>query len=182
MSQRFYSEKVKRAAHLLLYKRGKMLGAKGWELKARLGKNYDEVLTQLNDVLKEVDLEVRKVEAQGEIVERGESEDEARYVVGLKGTISTKEARMMGWRIDNLAALTMVLSYAVSKQGKTTRDDIENALIHKFGNWRSATMLDAFIRQGYLDEDENGMVRLGWRAKAEVDLRNLMTLLAEVKS
>ena len=47
----FYSDKLKRAVHLLLFRRGKIPGAKDWELKEKLGKNYEQVLEQLNQLL-----------------------------------------------------------------------------------------------------------------------------------
>ena len=60
--KRFYSDKLKHAIHLLLFKRGKMPGAKEWELKASLGKNYKEVLKQVDALLAELDLEVKRLE------------------------------------------------------------------------------------------------------------------------
>ena len=41
--------------------------------------------------------------------------------------------------------------------------------------------MDTFLRTGYLEENEEGLVKLGWRTRAEVDLQSLMTLVAEVK-
>ncbi len=60
-TQTFYSDKLKRAMHLLLFRRGKMPGAKEWELKEKVGKNFEQVLEQLNQLLSELDLEIRKV-------------------------------------------------------------------------------------------------------------------------
>lgn len=57
----FYSDKLKRAVHLLLFRRGKMPGARDWELKEKVGKNYEQVLEQLNQLLGELDLEIKKV-------------------------------------------------------------------------------------------------------------------------
>ena len=59
---RFYSDKLKHATHLLLFKRGKMPGAKEWELKSRLGRNYKEIIKQLDVLLEELDLEVKRIE------------------------------------------------------------------------------------------------------------------------
>ncbi len=42
-------------------------------------------------------------------------------------------------------------------------------------------MSDAFIRVGYLAEDDSGLLYLDWRTRAEVDLRTLMSLLVEAK-
>lgn len=179
----FYSDKLKRAVHLLLFRRGKMPGAKDWELKEKLGKNYEQVLEQLNQLLSELDLEIKKVKetSTGEITPEGAPLEEARYQVILKGTLGLKEAKMIRWRVDNLAALSASLAYLVSKQGKAPREDLEKLIAHKFGRWKAATLVDVFLRTGYLDEDDAGVMALGWRTNSEVDLRALMTKMAEAK-
>ena len=180
----FYADKLKRAVHLLLFHHGKMPGAREWELKEKVGKNYQQVLAQLNQLLSELDLEVKKVtEPQTAEVapEAGSAVDEARYYVALKGTLGVKEARMIGWRIDNLAALSASVAYLVSKQGKAPREDLEKVLSVKFGRWKAATLVDIFLRTGYLDEDDAGVTSLGWRTRSEVDLRALMTKMAETR-
>jgi hypothetical protein len=186
--KRFYSDKLKHAIHLLLFKRGKMPGAKEWELKASLGKNYKEVIKQLDTLLAEFDLEVKRVEPDrsqaSQPVESplGRDADDARYLITLKGTLTPKEARLSGWRIDNLAALTVAITYVVTKQGKAPREEVEKLLAEKIGRWKTLTLLDAFVRNGYLKEDETGSLSLGWRTTSEVNLRDLMTLLAETGS
>jgi hypothetical protein len=186
--KRFYSDKLKHAIHLLLFKRGKMPGAKEWELKASLGKNYREVIKQLDALLADFDLEVKRVERDrsqaSQLVEGpiGENLDDARYLITLRGTLSPKEARLSGWRIDNLAALTIAITYVVTKQGKAPREEVEKLLAQKVGRWKTLTLLDAFVRNGYLKEDEAGSLSLGWRTTSEVNLRDLMTLLAETGS
>ena len=179
----FYSDKLKRAVHLLLFRRGKMPGAKDWELKEKLGKNYEQVLEQLNQLLSELDLEIKKVKETytGEITPEGAPLEESRYQVILKGTLGLKEAKMIGWRVDNLAALSASLAYLVSKQGKAPREDLEKLIAHKFGRWKAATLVDIFLRTGYLEEDDAGVMALGWRTNSEVDLRALMTKMAEAK-
>jgi len=37
--------------------------------------------------------------------------------------------------------------------------------------------LNRFVRAGYLIEDENGQIYLGWRTRAEVDQKKLIDLL-----
>ncbi len=181
----FYTDKLKRAVHLLLFRRGKMPGAKEWELKEKLGKNYEPVLEQLNQLLAELDLEIKKVTEPrtDEMTPEGVPAplEEARYFVTLKGTLGLKEAKMIGWRVDNLAALSASLAYLVSKQGKASRDDLEKLVAHKFGRWKAATLVDVFLRTGYLEEDDAGVVSLGWRTRSEVDLRALMTKMAGAK-
>ena len=186
--KRFYSEKLKHAIHLLLFKRGKMPGAKEWELKSSIGKNYKEVLKQVDALLSELDLEVKRVEPDQSQAKQigesslGENTEDARYLVALRGTLTPKEARLSGWRIDNLAALTVAIAYIVTKQGKAPREEVEKLIADKLGRWKTLTLMDAFVRNGYLKEDETGSLSLGWRTTSEVHLRDLMTLLAETGS
>jgi hypothetical protein len=158
-------------------------GARSWELKTGLGKEYLKVLTQLDESLKDLDLEVKKVESQvlSDYKSGPDGEEETRYFVRLKGTLIPREARMTGWRIDNLAALAACLSLVVSKQGKSERKELEEIIGQKVGRWRALTLTDAFLRSGYLEEDEEGLVKLGWRTRAELDLESLMMLIAESK-
>ena len=169
---------------MLFFKRGRVPGARSWELKTGLGKEYLSVLTQLDEALKDLDLEVKKVESQSlsDFKQGPDGEDETRYFVRLKGTLTPKEARMTGWRIDNLAALAACLSLIVSKQGKSERKEVEQIIGEKVGRWRALTLTDAFLRSGYLEEDEEGLLKLGWRTRAELDLESLMMLIAESKS
>jgi hypothetical protein len=181
----FYSDKLKRAVHLLLFRRGKIPGAREWEFKEKVGKNYEQVLAQLNELLSELDLEVKKVaepRSEERVAEGGRAGlEEARYFVALKGTLGAKEAKMIGWRIDNLAALGASVALLVSKQGKAGREDLEKLLAQKFGRWKALTLVDIFLRSGYLEEDDAGTMSLGWRTRSEIDLRALMTKMAEAK-
>jgi len=140
-------------------------------------------LTQLDESLKDLDLEVKKVESRvlSDYKPGPDAEEESRYFVRLKGTLTPREARMTGWRIDNLAALAACLSLIVSKQGKSERKELEEIIGQKVGRWRALTLTDAFLRSGYLEEDEEGLVKLGWRTRAELDLESLMMLIAETK-
>jgi len=184
----FYSDKLKRAVHLLVFRRGKMPGAKEWELKEKVGKNYEQVLTQLNTLLSDLDLEIKKVTepSSGQMAAEEESAalrmDEPRYYVTLKGSLGLKEAKMIGWRIDNLAALSGAIAYLVAKQGKAPRDDVERVVAQKYGRWKAATLIDIFVRAGYLEEDDAGVTSLGWRTKSEVNLPALMTKMTEGKA
>ena len=74
------------------------------------------------------------------------------------------------------------LALVVSKQGKSERKELETVIGNKAGRWRALTLMDTFLRSGYLEEDEEGLVKLGWRTRAELDLPSLMMLLAESKA
>jgi hypothetical protein len=173
-----YPDKLKRAVHLLFFKRGRKPGAREWELKSTIGKRHQEVLKNLNEILDEMDLEIHEFEEEEKESKIGKPSPESRrYLVRLKGTLQPKEAKLLGWRIDNLAALAIALSIVISKQGKVERAEIEHIVGEKLGKWRSMTLVDSIIRNGYLTEDKEGMISLGWRTKAEVDLKALMTLM-----
>ncbi len=178
VNRRLYSEKLKRAVKLLMYKRGRAPGAKEWELKARMGAEYEQVLEQLNEFLTDLGLEVKRIAKEKVSAASGDEED-ARYIIVSKEKTTIDEARMLGWRIDNLAGLAITITYIISKQGKAPRKEIEDLLAHKFGKWKAMNLIEAYIRNAYIDGEELGFLSLGWRTKAEVDLRNLMKLVTE---
>src|SRR5207245_4200664 len=60
----YYNEKVKRAAHMLFFKRGRVPGARSWELKTGLGKGLTKVMEQLDEGRTDVDIEERNAEEQ----------------------------------------------------------------------------------------------------------------------
>src|SRR5260370_17819081 len=95
--------------------------------------------------------------------------------------MTPKEARMTGWRIDNIAALAACLSLIVSKQGKSERKELEEVIGQKVGRWRALTLTDAFLRSGYLEEDEEGLVKLAWPTRPGLALSSLMSLIAHSK-
>ncbi len=167
-------EKIKRAAHLILYRRGRRPGARDYELKNRLGPNYGAVVEGLNAILAELDLEVRGISEPGT---EGEEAAARRYVAVLKGSLTASDARMSGWRIDTLAGLAAAVALILTKQGKVPREELEDLLADKLGRWRSESLVDTYERSGYLQEDAEGFLSLGWRSYAEVDAKELVTRL-----
>ncbi len=166
-------EKVRRAAHLILFKRGRRPGARDWELRNALGKGYTAVLARLREMLKDVDLDLKEVHEPGPLGDEGGR----RYVAVMRGRMTPQEAKLCGWRIDNLAALAAAVTFVLAKEGRTPREDVEDLLRERIGRWRAASLTETFIRNGYLMEDEEGFVSLGWRAYAEVDLQELIAKL-----
>ncbi len=180
----YYAMKMKRAVHLLFYKRHREPGVKGWELRRRLGSDYPKVLNLLDDYLEKLDLTVKTVfEEEVNPPEKPTLEqlDKARFYVTLRGSLTPRETKLVGWRIDDLAALAIVLSYIISKGGKAPRKDLEDLLRIKLPSWRTDLNLSRFLRYGYLIEDESGQLYLGWRTRAEVDQKKLIDLLLEVE-
>ena len=180
----YYTMKMKRAAHLLFFKRHSRPGAKGWELKKSIGPEYHKVLDLLDQYLEKLDLRVKMVfeEGEGSIGRSAPQQpDKARFYITLRGTLTPSEAKLVGWRIDDLAALTITIAYIISKRGKAPRKDVEALLKSKLPGWRVDMNLDRFIRYGYIGEDENGQLYLDWRTRAEVDERELINLLLGVE-
>lgn len=176
-----YAAKVKRATHMLFFRRHMKPGVKGWELHKSLGADYPKVLDVLDDYLKNLDLQVRTVFEEGE-KPRGEKPtveelDKARFYVTLRGDLTPKEAKMIGWRVDDLAGLAVAISYIISKKGQALRKDVEDVLAEKLPGWKIGLNVDRYIRYGYLTEDENGQVYLDWRTRAEVDQKVLIDTL-----
>ena len=174
-----YASKLKRATHLLFYKRHVKPGVKGWELRKALGADYSKVLKLLDDHLKAIDLQVKTVFEEQKEIEKPSSEqlDKARYFITLRGEITPKEAKMVGWRIDDLAGLAITISYIISNRGKAPRKEIEDILRDKLPGWKVGVNIDRYIRYGYLTQDENEQLYLDWRTRAEVDQKALIDLV-----
>jgi len=164
-------ERMARAAQLLLYKHHMQPGAKAWELRRALGRDYEQVLKLFDAELEKLGLQVKRV-SEGEA-----SSESDRYYVILRGHPKLTEARTFGWRIDDMAMLTVTLAHILSKQGKAPLKEVERMLEEKFPRWRIESTLDRFIRRGYLSEDDEGLLYVGWRARAEIDQRTLLGLL-----
>jgi hypothetical protein len=175
----YYARQIKRAAQLLFYKRHRKPGVKGWELKNKLGSDYPKILKVLDSHLEKLDLQVKTVfEGKKPAGEPTLEElNRARFYVTLRGGFPSKDAKMMGWRIDDIAGLAMAISHLISKKGKAPREEVENLLRTKLPRWRVDMNMSRYIRSGYLAEDENGMLYLDWRTRAEVNQKELVSLI-----
>lgn len=163
--------KLKRALQLLLLPRPRAPGVKGWELKRALGKDYVRVIEVLNEELDRLDLTVK-------VVQEEPSEDlgHARFFVVMKSSPTPSEFGTTGWRVDDASILAATLAYIIAKQGKAQRKDVERLLKEKLPAWKVEMSLDRFVRRGYIKEDE-GILSIGWRTRAEIDERTLMSLI-----
>ncbi|MCW4051717.1 MAG: hypothetical protein NWE78_00735, partial [Candidatus Bathyarchaeota archaeon] len=171
--------KIKRAAHLLFFKSHRKPGVKGWELKKKLGSDYPRILALLNTNMEKLDLQVKTVFEEGAPAMKPTREqlDRARFYVTLRGSLTPKETKMMGWRIDDIAGLAMTISAVIAKKGKVPREEVEQLLTDKLPNWRVNSNIDRYIRSGYIDEDEKGDIYLDWRTRAEIEEKTLIDLL-----
>jgi len=179
-----YARKLKRAAHLLFYRRHKKPGVKGRELRKRLGSDYPKVLGILDSYLESLDLQVKTVSEEEPTVEKPTLEqlDRARFYIVLRGGLTPKESKMMGWRIDDIAGLVTTIAYIISKKGKAPREEIEKLLRDKLPGWRVDINMNRYIKSGYLAEDENKQLYLDWRTRAEIDQKLLVELLLGTES
>ena len=183
MSKRkaLYSRKIKRAVHLLFFRRHRKPGVKGWELRKKLGADYPKVLKLLDNYLAKLDLQVKAVTEEGHpiMLENAKPEqlDKAIYYVTLRGELTPTETKMMGWRIDDIAGLAITITYIISKRGKVPREEVEKILKEKLPGWRAEANIDKYIRAGYISEDENGQLYLDWRTRAEIDEKTLISLV-----
>jgi hypothetical protein len=179
-----YAAKVKRATHMLFYKRHKKPGVKGWELRKALGSDYPKVLKVLDDYLKDLDLKVQTVFEEERQIEKPNLEqlDKARFLITLRGELTPKEAKMVGWRIDDLAGLSIAISHIISNKGMAPRKEVEELLREKLPNWKVGLNIDRYIRYGYLTQDESEQLYLDWRTRAEVDQKALIDSLLRTET
>lgn len=177
-AERAYARKVKDAVQLLFFKHHRLPGVRGWELRKELGSDWMNVLDVLDKQLKPLDLQVTRAFDEPDIVEpTGAQLQDARYYVTLRGTVDQKAAKTIGWRIDDIAGLAVSVAYIISKQGKSPRVDVERVLEEKLPGWRVKLNVDRYIQQGYLGEDEQGVMYLDWRSRAEIDTKKLVDLV-----
>ena len=89
---------------------------------------------------------------------------------------------MIGWRIDDLAGLAIAIAYIISKKGQAPRKEVEELLSEKLPGWKVGLNIDRYVRYGYLQEDDNELLYLDWRTRAEVDEKALINLLLSAES
>ncbi len=177
-TQQQYKRKLKDAVHLLFFTHHKLPGVRGWELRKELGSEWQNVLEVLDKQLQPLDLKVTQVLEEPDIVEPTSAQlQEARFYITMRGTVDQKTAKTIGWRIDDIAGLAVSVAYIISKQGKAPRQDVEKVLQEKLPGWRVKLNIDRYINQGYLGEDEQGILFLDWRSRAEVDSKKLVDLV-----
>ncbi len=175
-----YASKMKRATHMLFYRRHQKPGVKGWELHKALGVDYPKVLGILNDYLKSLDLQVKSVFEEKKTPAKQpsiEELDRARFYITLRGDLTPKETKMIGWRIDDLAGLAVTIAHIINKRGQAPRKDVEKLLGEKLPGWKVGLNLDRYIRYGYIQQDDNCQLYLDWRTHAEVNEKALIDLL-----
>ena len=163
--------KVRKAFQVLILQRGRNPGVKGWEMKRYLGRDYRKILEVLGEDVSAMGLEVFEVKgADG-------TDDSTRFLLRFRDPPSVSEAETSGIRIDDLAVLAASIALVNSKQGRVSRKELETFLKDKFPRWRIDYSLDRYIKRGYLDQDDKSLIRIGWRTRAEIDEKSLVTLI-----
>lgn len=177
-----YARKLRRAAQMIFFQRHRSPGVKGWELKKALGKDYMKVIDLLRIELDRLGFQVKILFEEGELENPTEEQmSKARFLATLKQPVASPEAVTAGWRIDDVAMLAAAAAYIISRQGRAPRREVEKVLRAKFPIWRVDLNLDRFIRRGYLAQDEDGVLSLDWRARAEINQKALMNLMLGVE-
>lgn len=163
--------KVRKAFQVLILQRGRNPGVKGWEMKRYLGRDFRKILEVLSEDVAPLGLEVFEVKgADG-------SDDSTRFLLRFRESPTISEAETSGIRIDDLAVLAATIAFVNSKQGRVSRREVEQFLREKFPRWRVDYSLDRYVKRGYLEQDEKSMLHIGWRTRAEVDEKTLMTMI-----
>jgi hypothetical protein len=170
-----YSRKVKDAVQLLFFQHHRLPGVRGWELRKELGSDWMNVLDVLDKQLQPLDLRVSKIYDEPDVKNPTNAQlADARFYVTMRGTIDQKTAKTIGWRIDDIAGLAVTVAYIISKKGKALRNDVEKVLKDKLPGWRVKLNLDKYIQEGYLGQDDQGVLFLDWRSRAEIDQKKLV--------
>jgi hypothetical protein len=175
-------ELQRRALRLLLFRHRMEPGAREWELRQALGKDYAKILGLLDRRLADLGLAVRSHRGEPDEAEEGEG----RWFVALREPPSAADVRTSGWRVDDLACLCAAVAYIASRRSRVPRKELEEVLRKKLPAQRVEFNLARFLRTGYLREvrpegapggegaKTEPLLDLGWRTKAEIDLPALM--------
>ncbi len=175
-------KKLSTAMAMLLFTSHRLPGVRGYELRRRLGKKYLKVIEALNHRLEPLGLHVKILFETPPDKQPGEEDyDRARYFITLTEPLSLSDIVAAGWRIDDLAVLSTALALLFSRGGKAPKKDILELLEQKLPKWRIESAVERFVRRGYLVDEGDGMLAVGWRALAEVDQKELIKAIANLQ-
>ncbi len=167
--------KVAVAAALILTAGHRQPGVRGWELRRRLGKGYHRVLEVLDSRLKKLGLKLK-------VVYEDESQDpeRARYYVVVSEPLVLSDLTTLGYSIDEVAILAATLAYLYASNDRRPYKEVVELLETKYPKWRVESVLERLIRRGYLVRTEDDQLVVGWRAKVEVDKKELLRAIASL--
>jgi hypothetical protein len=174
--------KLSIAAAMLLFSSHRLPGVRGWELKKRLGKKYVKIIEVLNNYLNNIGLQIKIVfENEEKFVLNEESLEKARFYITLAKPLTLSEVKGAGWRVEDVATLAMILTIISSKGGKASLSEIKDVLLTKLPKWKIESAIERFTRKGYISISEENIVYLGWRAKAEIDQKELLKSMLDLE-
>jgi len=167
--------KVAIAAALILTAGHRQPGVRGWELRRRLGKGYHRVLEVLDSRLKKLGLKLK-------VVYEDESQDpeRARYYVVVSEPLVLSDLTTLGYSIDEVAILAATLAYLYASNDRRPYKEVVELLETKYPKWRVESVLERLIRRGYLVRTEDDQLVVGWRARVEVDKKELLRAIASL--
>ncbi|PUA33754.1 MAG: hypothetical protein B9J98_02085 [Candidatus Terraquivivens tikiterensis] len=169
------------AASMLLFSSHRLPGVRGWELRRRLGRNYLKIIDALNSKLNSIGLRVKIMFDQplgGSPAE--EDFDRARFFVTLSEPLSVADIVAAGWNIEDVAVLAAALSYLFTKGGRASEKELVELIEVKLPRWKVEAAIERFIRKGYLTRAEDNTIKVGWRALAEVDEKELLKAIMDI--
>ncbi|MDW8042803.1 MAG: hypothetical protein RMJ30_00970 [Nitrososphaerota archaeon] len=169
--------KVALAVAMMLTAGHRQPGVRGWELRRRLGRNYQRVLEAADARLRRVGLKVRAVPEEG-----ADDPDRVRYYVVVAEPLSLYDLGTMGYSIDEVAILAVTLAYLFANNERAPYKQVVELLEAKYQKWRVESVLERLVRRGYLVRTEDDALVVGWRSKVEVDRQELMRAIASLSS
>lgn len=176
-------EKMKKALHLMLIQRKSIPGTTGYELKKFIGKKYLYVIKLLNSELDSYGLMVKVVLPEDIKDPKNPSEEDylrAHYYIVSKEPILG--LKMKGnFNIEELACLSACIIQVLARANNANVNDLKELLENKVGKIKAPRYIEKFRKLGYLEINNEGIVKLGWRTKAEINIENLLKLLAIYK-
>ncbi|MEN3047179.1 MAG: hypothetical protein ABDH63_00120 [Candidatus Caldarchaeales archaeon] len=169
--------KVALAVAMMLTAGHRQPGVRGWELRRRLGKNYQRVLEAADARLRRVGLRIRAVPEEG-----SDDPDRVRYYVVVAEPLSLYDLGTMGYSIDEVAILAVTLAYLFANNERAPYKQVVEILEAKYPKWRVESVLERLVRRGYLVRTEDDTLVVGWRSEVEVDRHELMRAIAALSS
>jgi hypothetical protein len=148
-------------------------GASYEELQAACRDDLDGVLRNLGELLGPLGLEIVVIDESDKILGGGRR----RVLVRSKEPLRSQDLKLCGWDRRMLAALAVVACFITNRGGRAKEMEIVNLLKAK---GVSSRKIDRLVEAGYLDRDGE-MIRLGWRALAEIDQDQLRRLFIASK-
>jgi hypothetical protein len=161
------------ALRLVLFRRGMRPGASLDDLEKAVGEGIDDVLRTLNENLAQLGLELVEVDEADPLL----GGERKRVFARSREPLRTQDIKLCGWDRRLLAALAITSCYLANRGGKAKEIELANILKSKRV---SARKIERLVEAGYL-EREGEMVRLSWRANAEIDQQELKRLFVSSK-